>query len=207
MIDELLILSHPARRAFLEQERERLEQLVRDGQAPHTLFIGCSDSRVVAESLTGSRPGDLFVVRVVANIVPPYGSGQHGIQAAVEFALENLNVPRIVICGHTECGGVRAIDTADFEAPPGLAAWLAYARPARDRIESRRLTGLERRRALVEENVRLQLEHLRTYPAVTRAVEDRRVTLHGWVFDLNRLEMRWCDDTGAFHDFDAGDAS
>lgn len=200
-MDELLVRSHRARQAFFDSERPLLRKLVEEGQAPQALFIGCSDSRVVAESLTGSRPGDLFVVRVVGNIVPPYGSDQHGVQAAVDFAIEGLRVPQIVVCGHTECGGMRAVDSPDRTDMPGLAQWLRHARPARDRIEGLGLTGPERHLALVEENVRLQLEHLRSYPAVNRAIEEERLTIHGWVFDLKKLEMYWCDREGRFRLF------
>lgn len=199
--DELLLRSHAARQTFLDTERELLERLVHEGQAPHTMFIGCSDSRVVAESLTGSRPGELFVVRLVANIVPPYGSGQYGVQAAVDFAVETLLVPRIVVCGHTECGGIRALDAPFNPQALALDTWLSYARPARERLGWRGSAHGDRDLALVEENVGLQLEHLRTYPSVARAIEEDRVKLHGWVFDMNRLQMRWCHPDGEFHVF------
>ena len=112
--------------------RDRFETLVKDGQRPTILFIGCSDSRLVPYLLTGTGPGELFIVRNVAAFVPPYdgSAGYHGTSAAIEFAVLNLQVARIVVCGHSHCGGIRALyDGAPAQAP-NLRAWLELGRDA-----------------------------------------------------------------------------
>jgi carbonic anhydrase len=194
MPDAILERSHILRTEFFESERELLGSLARQGQFPDVMLIGCSDSRVVPESLTGSRPGALFVVRVVSNIVPPYGTGQNAVGAAVEYALQYLKVKHLVICGHTDCGGIKALDLrVDMTAEPAIASWIEFARPAQSRIDALGLTGDARHQAIVEENVLLQLGNLQTYSAVQSALTENRVELHGWVYDLAERQIRFYD--------------
>ena len=108
MAEELLAGHGRFRAAYAADEREFLRRLASEGQRPRRLFIGCSDSRVVPELLTGARPGDLFVVRNIANRVPPWRERDDGVAAAVEFALEQLGTPDVIVCGHDGCGGVSA---------------------------------------------------------------------------------------------------
>ncbi|HYF57715.1 MAG TPA: carbonic anhydrase [Burkholderiaceae bacterium] len=168
-------------RAFPRFE-DTYRRLVEEGQRPTTLFIGCSDSRLVPHQLTGTGPGDLFLVRNVGNIVPPWdvtGEG-HGSAAAIEFAVLALGVRNIVVCGHSECGGMRAL----YEPPPEearhLSRWLVHAHPAKlpEAATPEVLRRVEQR------NVVLQLEHLMTYPMVRRGVEGGTLSLHGWHFLL-----------------------
>jgi carbonic anhydrase len=185
MTDPILERSHALRAEFFENERELLHALAARGQFPDTMLIGCSDSRVVPEFLVGARPGDLFVVRVVANLVPPYGVGQHAVASAVEYAVRHLQVKHLVVCGHTDCGGLKALDHAvDMAAEPALAGWIEFARPAQTYADARGLSGQARHQAIVEQNVLLQLQNLQSYPAVRRALEQDRLELHGWVYDL-----------------------
>ncbi|MBD3236581.1 MAG: carbonic anhydrase, partial [Candidatus Eisenbacteria bacterium] len=112
------------------QEQEFYLALARDGQRPRVLWIGCSDSRVVPEQITGARAGELFVVRNVANIVPPAKSACSGAGAVIEYGVLHLQVNHIIVCGHTDCGGIRALATGiDAGREPHIAEWLAQVRP------------------------------------------------------------------------------
>jgi carbonic anhydrase len=166
------------------------EQLATQGQSPEALFIGCSDSRVVPELITGARPGDLFVTRNVANIVPPYGTGEMGIGAVVEYAVLRLRVQHAVLCGHTGCGGIKALDIApDWSREPHIARWIEHARPAKTKVEASGIPAEERHLATVRENVLLQLDHLRSYEPVRDGERAGTLILHGWVYHLETGEV------------------
>ncbi|MGD2207696.1 MAG: carbonic anhydrase [Anaerolineae bacterium] len=161
------------------------ERLATEGQSPEVLWFGCSDSRVVPELITGAEPGDLFVTRNVANIVPPYGTGEMGVGAVVEYAVLHLHVAHVVVCGHTDCGGIKALDAQlDLSREPHIARWLEHARPAQTKVEASGLPEEERHLATVRENVLLQLEHLRSYDPVRDAERVGSLTLHAWVYHL-----------------------
>ncbi|MEV0668933.1 carbonic anhydrase [Mycobacterium sp. NPDC050441] len=150
---------------------------------PHTLFIGCSDARVVPELITGSEPGELFVVRTAGNLVPAYSPGGDGIAASVEYAVSALGVSRIVVCGHSGCGAMTALaENHDLSAMPTTAEWLRRA--GTDRPHTPDEVDTDKVSHLVRENVRAQLANLATHPAVARALAAGAVTLHGWVFDI-----------------------
>lgn len=194
MPDLLLERSHALRTEFFEREQELLDRLAHGGQSPDSMFIGCSDSRVVPESLTGAHPGDLFVVRVIANIVPPYGTGQSAVGAAVEYAVLQLQVKHLIVCGHTDCGGIRALDHAvDMAAEPALAGWIEFARSAQTQVDARGLAGEDRHRAIVEHNVLQQLENLRSYTPVSRALAENQLELHAWVYHLAASQLSFYD--------------
>lgn len=175
-------------RHFQERRRQNLDlyaRLASSGQAPKVLLIGCADSRVPPEIITGAEPGDLFVTRNIANIVPPYGTGETGIGAVVEYAVRHLHVERIVVCGHTDCGGIKALDAQlDLSHEPHIIRWLDHARPARTKVDAANLPPEEQHLATVRENVLLQLEHLRSYDPVRQA-EGKQLTLEGWVYHLD----------------------
>ena len=196
----LLTETSGEREAFFAQEKDRLDSLAREGQSPDVMFIGCSDSRVLAESLMAARPGDLFVVRVIANIVPPPGSGESVLAAAIDYAIEVLKVNCIVVCGHTDCGGLRALERGlETGCPGNTADWMTHALPALESLKHQGLDGEELHDALVEQNVLLQLRHVRAYPSVQRAEAVGTVKVHGWVFDLGHRRMRYYDDSvGSF---------
>jgi carbonic anhydrase len=183
--DTLLEQTQPLRADFFEKQGELLAQLARKGQEPQVMFIGCSDSRVVPELLTGARPGDMYVLRNVANIVPPYGIGHHSVGAALEHAVNHLQVAHLVICGHTNCGGIQALDSrVDWLAEPAFSQWIEFARAAQTRVDALGVEPEKRHRAIIEQNVILQLEHAAGYPAVHKALEAHQLELHGWLFDL-----------------------
>jgi carbonic anhydrase len=170
---------------YFQQNRELFERLATQGQAPEVLLIGCSDSRVPPELLTRLEPGSLFVTRNVANIVPPYGTGEMGVGAVIEYAVLHLRVKHVLILGHTDCGGIKALDApVDWSREPHIARWIEHARPARTKVEASGLPAEEQHVATVRENVLLQLEHLRSYDPVREGVRAGTLTLHGWVYHL-----------------------
>lgn len=176
--------------------RALFQRLSREGQNPHTLFITCSDSRVLAELITQSQPGDLFVVKNVGNIVPPAGvTGEtNSTAAAIEFAVSTLGVSDIVVCGHSQCGAMHALleGLPNAGAMPHLDAWLKVAAPVRAIIQSgyQHLTDRSARaNAAAEENVLFAIENLEAYPAVKARLDDGSLHLHGWFFDIATAEL------------------
>ncbi|MGB8405430.1 MAG: carbonic anhydrase [Mycobacterium sp.] len=146
---------------------------------PHTLFIGCSDARVVPELITGTEPGDLFVIRTAGNLVPAYAPKADGVAASIEYAVAVLGVTDIVVCGHSACGAMTALaQSDDLSGAPAVAAWLRHADASRARAAGGGVPEL------VRQNVIAQLANLATHPSVARALALRTVTLHGWVFDI-----------------------
>jgi carbonic anhydrase len=176
--------SQALRAEFFESNAELFAALSQ-GQFPDALFIGCSDSRVVPEQLVGANPGDLFVLRDIANVVPPFGSAGDAVGAVIEYAVLHLRVKHIVICGHTDCGGIKALDGhVDQANEPHIARWLELARPAQTQIDAQGVDPEQRHRTIVEQNVLNQLVNLQTYDCVRRALEADELELHGWVYDL-----------------------
>ncbi|MDE2583897.1 MAG: carbonic anhydrase [Betaproteobacteria bacterium] len=167
-------------------KRTELFKELADKQNPKALFITCSDSRVVPELLTQQEPGDLFVIRNAGNIVPSYGPEPGGVSATVEYAVSVLKVSDIVICGHSNCGAMAAISTCQcLDHLPAVAHWLRYADAAKVIVASREYdSAQERSDALVRENVIAQLANIRTHPSVALALEQGRLNLHGWVYDI-----------------------
>jgi len=190
MSDTLLEQSAPIRADFFEKQGELLEKLAQEGQSPQALFVGCADSRVSPEGLLGANPGDLFMLRNIANIIPPYEHSDTGITAVLEYAVRHLKVPHLVICGHTDCGGIKGLDAQlDAANEPALTQWVEFARPAQQEIDASGqnfINQADRNRAIVERNVVLQLRHIQTYPFVLAALEANRLELHGWVYYMRR---------------------
>lgn len=186
------------RKEYFAGESDFLRQLATEVQRPSALYIGCSDSRVVPELLTGSRPGELFVVRNVGNLVPHSKAGLASVGAAVEYAVDVLAVRHIIICGHDGCGGVRAaLDGIDkLTAQPSLREWLELARAAADKAHGLGLSGDELIRSAVEENVLQQMDNIITYPSVERELATGRLQLHGWVYDMTEGRLRAYDAHG-----------
>lgn len=176
--------------------RKLFRKLSQEGQNPHTLFITCSDSRVLAELITQSKPGDLFVVKNVGNIVPPSSvvGTTNSTAAAIEFAVESLQVSDIVVCGHTQCGAMEALlrGLPAQANQPHLYEWLALAAPVRQVLQTE-YTHLrsheERVTAAGEENVLFALENLSTYPCVQQRLADGSLRLHGWFFVIATAEL------------------
>jgi carbonic anhydrase len=185
------------RRDFFPRFRDHYERLVKDGQKPSTLFLGCADSRVVPDLLTDSMPGDLFVVRNVGALVPPFepDAGYHGTSASIEFATLVLEVKDIVLCGHSHCGAIRALYDAPRLDTPHIVKWLELARPAA--LEEPVSPDMLRRtemRAIV-----LQIEHLLTFPMVRERMDRGDLFVHGWHYVIEEGKVMALDlDTGEF---------
>jgi carbonic anhydrase len=170
-------------------------------QSPSTLFVTCSDSRVVPELLTQVEPGALFVIRNAGNIVPSYGPEPGGVSATVEYAVSVLGVRDIVICGHSNCGAMTAISTCmNLEHLPAVAGWLRHADAAKAINASRTYhSDAERLDALVKDNVIAQLSNIRTHPSVAVGLVNKTLQLHGWIFDIESGVMLALDGrTGKF---------
>lgn len=167
-------------------ERTELFRQLAGGQSPKALFITCSDSRVVPELLTQQEPGDLFVIRNAGNIVPSYGPEPGGVSATVEYAVSVLKVTDIVICGHSNCGAMAAISSCQcLDHLPAVAHWLRYADAAKVVVSSTEYaTPQQRADAMVRQNVIAQLANVRTHPSVALALAQKRLNLHGWVYDI-----------------------
>ena len=184
---ELLAGYHRYRQSIAASPSE-LAVLAR-AQTPSTLWIGCSDSRVIPEQITDSDPGELFVLRNIANIVPPVGADDT-VGAIIEFAVLHLRVARVIVCGHSACGGVAALSSQlDAEVEPHLARWIELARPAVARVAAAALPEAERADALVKANVLLQCEHLRTYPCVAAAQAAATLRVYAACYTLHSGEV------------------
>jgi carbonic anhydrase len=176
--------------------RTLFQRLSREGQNPHTLFITCADSRVLAELITQSKPGDLFVVKNIGNIVPPSAASgsTNSTAAAIEFAVETLRVTDIVICGHSQCGAMTALMSGlpGEERMPHLREWLTLAEPVRETIRTqyRHVTDEAQRRDLAaSENVLFALENLHSYYCVQDRLMDGSLRLHGWFFEIATAQL------------------
>ena len=190
-------------RTYFCDENEVFSSL-KENQNPTVLVIACSDSRVDPAILTGCAPGDMFVVRNVANLVPPYeeSPGHHGVSAAVEYAVKVLGVEHVIVLGHSSCGGIQALmnpnreDLGEFIAP-----WVKIAEPALREV-SDKLNFKDdtlRQCACEQASILVSLENLLTFPWIFDRVMTGRIYLHGWYFDLNRGELlSYLPETGTF---------
>ncbi|TFD69260.1 carbonic anhydrase [Cryobacterium sp. Hb1] len=181
--------------------RSELFKELATAQNPEALFIACSDSRVVPELLTQQEPGDLFVMRNAGNIVPAYGPEPGGVSATVEYAVAVLGVTDIIICGHSDCGAMTAISTdMNLDHLPAVANWLAHADAAKAVNAARtHVSAQESLKAMVRGNVIAQLTNIRTHPSVALALDQNRLNLHGWVYDIETGSIDTLDGvTGHF---------
>ena len=182
-------------------KQELFERLAK-GQSPEAVFIACSDSRVETAMITQTDPGELFILRNAGNIVPPHTNETGGMTATIEFAMRVLDVPHIVVCGHTECGAMKgAMNPESVQHLPHVREWLGFAQGAKDVVEE--LAGDksedEKMHLLLQENVKLQLQHLRTHPSVMRKLANGSLTLHGWVYDIKTGDVfAYDEDKQAF---------
>ena len=189
----------------LHDERERYRRLAREGQKPRTMVIACCDSRAAPETIFDVGPGELFVVRNVANLVPPYepDGGQHSTSAAIEFAVAALKVERIVVLGHGRCGGIAAsLDGAMQPLSPSdfIGKWIGLLRPEAERVRGTDfLTPAERQTAMERLAVRGSIARLREFPVVEEAERAGTLTLGGAWFDIESGELWVMDpETGDF---------
>ncbi|MBP1851874.1 carbonic anhydrase [Rhizobium halophytocola] len=180
-------------------ERDRYRQLADAGQTPHTLIIACCDSRAAPETIFDAGPGELFVVRNVANMVPPYEpDGQyHSTSAALEFAVQSLKVKDIIVMGHGRCGGIKAVlDPNAAPLSPGdfIGKWMNLVKPAAEQIQSNSImTTAERQTAMERVSIRNSITNLRTFPEVKALEDGGKLQVHGAWFDISNGEL-WVMD-------------
>lgn len=185
MISKLLSGNRRFVQDVFEKEKSFFAELSKH-QQPTVLWIGCSDSRVAVNAITQTRPGEVFVHRNVANIV---ATNDWNLSAVLEFTINHLKIPDVVVCGHYNCGGISALLQEDPE-DRYIPIWLNNAYAALERVDERlrreglELSGAQRQRLVEEENVRLQVEHLQEYPFVRSAIQRGALSLHGWIYDM-----------------------
>jgi len=174
-----------------DKDREFYVELA-GAQKPTVLWIGCSDSRVPVNTITQTKPGEVFVHRNVGNVV---ATNDWNLSAVLEFSINHLQIPDVVVCGHYGCGGINALEE-DAPDDKYIPVWLINAYKAKERVDEKvaalhiEITPEKRLQLIVEENVRLQLEHLQDYPFIRKALAEKKVNLHGWVYDIATGEIK-----------------
>ena len=185
-------------------EKRELFARLAEGQKPDALFITCSDSRIDPNLVTQTEPGELFICRNAGNIVPPHANHTGGMTASIEYAVAVLRVQDIVVCGHTGCGAIDgAMHPEEIADLPHVSEWLGYSRAAVQIVleNGKHLDPEARLQMLLEQNVLLQLQHLRTHPHVAAGLAGGRLQLHGWIYDILHGGMTAYDDeAGGFVD-------
>ncbi|MCA9596252.1 MAG: carbonic anhydrase [Myxococcales bacterium] len=182
---------HSFQHGFFASHRQLFEQLATAGQKPETLFITCSDSRVVPNLITNAAPGELFMVRNVGNVVPK-AELPGGTAAAIEYAVEVLGVENVIVCGHTQCGAMQALlNPEQMENLPFVKRWLSQTGSVRTIIQEKygHLSPEARLTAATQENVLASLENLRALPFVNDKLTQGKLLLSGWVFHIARGEV------------------
>ncbi|MBV8812113.1 MAG: carbonic anhydrase [Acidobacteriaceae bacterium] len=195
--NRLLIGLHNFQTKVYPEKQADYQRLVREGQSPDTLFITCADSRVDPELLTQSGPGEIFVSRNIGNLIPAYGELLGGISALLEYAVAALRVHQVVVCGHTDCGAMKAlIHPEKVESMPTVKRWLRNAEAALSTVRARATAADETDlvEQLIEENVLLQINHLRTHPAITGRLAQKSLAIFGWVYDIAHGQVRIFDE-------------
>lgn len=172
---EKLMFGHIDYQNSLDSEREYLRDLAINGQKPHTLFIGCCDSRVIPEQFTNSKPGELFVLRNIANHVPKYEDKVVSVGSAITYASKYLKVQHIIVCGHTSCGGVLASNDLKNIDDFSLKTWVS---------------GLKNN---VEDNALHSINNLKTYPIIQELIDKSQISLHAWIYDIETLSIKVWD--------------
>ena len=169
------------------KEHKQIFQNLSSSQNPHTLYIGCSDSRVVPDIIAQTMPGELFVVRNIANMVPPYNENSYSFRCTasiIEYAVEILEVENIVICGHSNCGGCKALYYSDekLNSLPNVKQWLKLGESIKKRVLGKNLSIEEREFQTEQLNIVQQLENILTYPFVEERVDSGKIKLYGWYY-------------------------
>ncbi len=192
------------------REREELFGRLKHGQKPEACLITCADSRIVPNLITNSEPGELFIVRNVGNLIPCYGTSNNGEMAAFEYAIVELGIQDLIVCGHTGCGAMQALVstplTPTISRTPLVSHWLHHADATLEIIREhyKHLEGSALANAAAEENVLVQLEHLRTLPSVASRISSGRVRLHGWMYKIDSGEVFYYEsEIGQFVKFGA----
>ena len=193
-MDKLYKGIHKFRESYFAREEEFFKGLSHT-QTPEVLFITCSDSRVDPNLVTQSRPGELFIVRNVGNIIPPYDAikDKNSVAAAIEFAVMVLKIKDIIVCGHSNCGAIESLYRAeqDFDKMPHLKDWLKIASPVKDiaTLFFPEISGESSQRVVETANILVQLKNIETYPFVVEALNNGAIHLHGWYYDIGTGEV------------------
>ncbi|NYF79280.1 carbonic anhydrase [Granulicella arctica] len=185
---------------------ETYKKAVLAPQQPKTLMITCADSRIDIESVTQSGPGELFITRNIGNMVPAYGEMLGGVSAVIEYAVTALKVQHVVVCGHSDCGAMKALMHPEaVTAMPTVKSWLTNAAAALSgTLAAKDEQPSDFLRRLTEQNVLLQLQHLQTHPSVAGAMARNELTISGWVYDIGTGDIRISEDGNrAFHEVEA----
>ena len=200
-LEKLIAGFRQFRKRYYIDEPELYKQLITRGQAPKALIIACCDSRVHPAHVMDTDPGDIFVVRNVANLVPPYvdDGKTHGTSAAIEFAVKHLKVPHIIIMGHSQCGGIRALmeDNCGDEMRVFIDPWMAIMAPARILVEEKYSAASSDEKCSLCERaaIGISLENLRSFPFIRTAIRYGSLQLHGWYFDIENGILCALDQT------------
>jgi carbonic anhydrase len=183
------------------QEHRDLFRELATGQQPEVLLLTCSDSRVAPEMMWQAKPGDIFVCRNAGNIAPPYSDHSGGVTATIEYAVSALNVRHIIVCGHSDCGAMKALlHPEKLHGMPAVKSWLHNAARAEMVVRENHpeLDEAAKLDALIEENVLAQLDNLRTHPCVASRLKSNSISLHGWVYDIQSGQIRVSTNQSAF---------
>ena len=167
--------------------QKEMYQKLAEGQRPESLVIACSDSRVSPTFITQAKPGEVFILRNAGNLVPPYGASNGGEAPTIEYAVLALGVKEIIVCGHSHCGAMKALlHNEELHDLPAFNHWLTHAEATRRIIKENynHLEASAKHRAAIEENVLVQLENLRTHPAVAARLARNDLRIHGWVYEI-----------------------
>ncbi len=179
------------------ESRKQLFAELANGQSPDVLFITSADSRIDPNLVTQTEPGDLFIVRNAGNIVPPHSKRTGGITASIEYAVAVLGVKDVIVCGHTDCGAMKgALNPEALNDLPHVHDWIDHARAAVEIVRAQRgQATLKELDSVIEQNVLLQLQHLKTHPAVAARIATGDIGLHGWVYNIEGGEVTAYDDS------------
>ena len=197
------------RRNVYQENAEAYQLAASTPQKPHTLIVACADSRVDVETITNSGPGEVFITRNIGNMVPAYGEMLGGVSAVIEYAVSALGVKHVVVCGHSDCGAMKGLLHPEAtEAMPTVKSWLTNGKAALSVAESLHADdGRELLPVLTEQNVLMQLAHLKTHPSVAGAMARGELTISGWVYEIGSGEVRIAEgDSRAFHHVTEGEA-
>ncbi len=184
-------------REIYPEREETYKQVIREGQKPHALFITCADSRIDPEALTQSGPGEIFVLRNIGNLVPAYGEMMGGVSAVIEYAVLALNVSQVIICGHTDCGAMKGLLSPEkLTGMPLVKSWLRNGEAALSIVQARHQSEEQSidLNTLIEENVLLQLNHLRTHPSVAGRIAQGSLAVYGCVYEIEHGTVRFYDE-------------
>ena len=190
-----LMDGHRRFKSLFAHNKAAFTQLANEGQSPKVLWIGCSDSRVIPEQITGAKPGDLFVMRNVANVVPPFSLANDAVGAVIEYAVLHLQVSDIVVCGHTDCGGIKALyGNLNMAREPHIARWMGLLRLARTHTETSGVPKELQLSETIKTNILVQRRNLYTYACVKERLKLGQLNIHSWLYELHTGDLFTYDD-------------